>query len=104
MLFRSADLTADSKIIVEEFANYLKDNTSIKIEIRGHTDNAGNAASNLALSTDRAFTVYDILQQNGIAKDRLLYKGFGDTKPVASNATENGKAQNRRTEFVVLSK
>ena len=100
----SADLTADSKIIVEEFANYLKDNTSIKIEIRGHTDNAGNAASNLALSTDRAFTVYDILQQNGIAKDRLLYKGFGDTKPVASNATENGKAQNRRTEFVVLSK
>jgi outer membrane protein OmpA-like peptidoglycan-associated protein len=99
----SADLTPESKQIVEEFANYLKDNPSIKIEIHGHTDNAGAAATNLALSTDRAFTIYDILQQNGITKERMSYKGFGGSKPIASNDTENGKAKNRRTEFIVLS-
>lgn len=98
----SADLTSESKMIVESFANYLKDNPQIKIEIHGHTDNAGAAATNLALSTDRAFTVYDVLQQNGIPKERMSYKGFGGSKPIANNGTEAGKAQNRRTEFVVL--
>ncbi len=100
----SADLTPESKFIVEEFAVYLKDNPSINIEIHGHTDNAGAAASNLALSTDRAFTVYDVLQQFGIGKNRMSYKGFGGTKPIADNSSESGKAKNRRTEFVVLSK
>lgn len=99
----SADLTPESKIIVESFASYLKDNPSIKIEIHGHTDNAGVASNNLALSTDRAFTVYDVLQQNGISKERMSYKGFGGAKPIANNSTESGRAQNRRTEFVVLS-
>ena len=99
----SADLTPESRMIVEEFSNYLKDNPAIKIEIHGHTDNAGVAANNLALSTDRAFTVFDVLQQFGIEKERMSYKGFGGTKPVANNATEEGKAQNRRTEFVVIS-
>lgn len=98
----SADLTPESKMIVEEFAQYLKDNPDIKIEIHGHTDNDGAAAANLALSTDRAFTVYDVLQQNGISKSRMSYKGFGGTKPIASNTSEKGKAQNRRTEFVVV--
>jgi outer membrane protein OmpA-like peptidoglycan-associated protein len=99
----SADLTPQSKIILEEFANYLKDNPQINLEIHGHTDNEGIAANNLALSTDRAFTVYDELQQHGITKDRMRYKGFGGTKPIAENSTEKGKAKNRRTEFVVLS-
>ncbi len=99
----SADLTSESKFIIEEFANYLKENPQIHIEIHGHTDNAGVAANNLALSTDRAFTVYDELQQQGITKERMRYKGFGGSKPIANNTTESGKSQNRRTEFVVLS-
>ncbi|MBK9673403.1 MAG: OmpA family protein [Bacteroidetes bacterium] len=99
----SADLTPESKFILEEFATYLKDNPSIKLEIHGHTDNAGSPTTNLALSTDRAFTIYDVLQQLGISKARMSYKGFGGTKPIANNANEDGKAKNRRTEFVVLS-
>lgn len=99
----SADLTPESKFILEEFAVYLTDNPNIKLEIHGHTDNAGSPASNLALSTDRAFTIYDELQQHGISKARMSYKGFGGTKPIANNATEAGKAKNRRTEFIVLS-
>jgi flagellar motor protein MotB len=58
----------------------------------------------LALSTDRAFTVLVLLQQLGINKDKLSFKGFGDTSPIADNNTELGKAKNRRTEFMILTK
>jgi outer membrane protein OmpA-like peptidoglycan-associated protein len=58
----------------------------------------------MKLSEDRAKSVYDFLSQCGIVKTRLSYKGFGETKPVSSNENEDGKAQNRRTEFVILSK
>jgi len=98
----SAELTPDSKIIIEEFGNYLKDNESLNVEIRGHTDNAGNPKSNLALSADRAFTVLALLQSIGINKERLAFKGFGDTKPIADNATDDGRKKNRRTEFLIL--
>lgn len=97
----SADLTEESKIVLEKFAEYLNENKALKIEIRGHTDNVGNAQANLALSTDRAFTVMDYLLQRGIPKSRISFKGYGDTKPIASNLTETGRAQNRRTEFLV---
>jgi outer membrane protein OmpA-like peptidoglycan-associated protein len=100
----SAGLTEESKTILEGFAEYLIENEDLKIEIRGHTDNVGSSTANLALSSDRAFTVMDLLMQKGIPKSRLSFKGYGDTKPIASNSTEEGKAKNRRTEFVVINK
>lgn len=99
----SAELKQESMVVIEEFVEFLNDNPTIKIEIHGHTDDVGDDASNLSLSTDRAFTVYDILQNKGISKSRLIgFKGYGKSKPIASNATEEGRAKNRRTEFFIV--
>ena len=80
-------------------------NPTLKIEVRGHTDNVGDSKSNLALSTDRAFSVRDLLISKGIEEKRLLnFKGYGASVPVADNATEAGRIKNRRTEFVIVDK
>jgi outer membrane protein OmpA-like peptidoglycan-associated protein len=97
-------LNSQDKNILTDFSDYLKLNQGLKVAIQGHTDNSGSPADNMKLSEDRAKSVFDFLSQNGIEKSRLSYKGFGETKPVASNDIEEGKAQNRRTEFVILSK
>jgi outer membrane protein OmpA-like peptidoglycan-associated protein len=98
----AAELTNGSKAILDEFASFLKDNPSISIEIRGHTDNVGNPISNMALSTDRAFTVFDYLGKAGIEKGRISFKGYGDTKPLKDNNSDEGRMANRRTEFFIL--
>ncbi len=99
----SAELVEESIIVVDEFVEFMKTNKSIKIEIHGHTDNVGDDKNNQALSSDRAYTVLDALQRKGIAKERLLgFKGFGKTKPIADNNSEEGRAKNRRTEFVIV--
>jgi outer membrane protein OmpA-like peptidoglycan-associated protein/YHS domain-containing protein len=100
----SADLTENSKYVIDEFVEYLKENPDFKIEIRGHTDNSGGDFENQTLSTDRAFTVRQYIQEKGIAGDRLSQRGFGASVPVATNDTEEGRAKNRRTEFVIISK
>ncbi|MBL0329654.1 MAG: OmpA family protein [Bacteroidetes bacterium] len=101
----SADLDPSSAVVINEFAEFLKANPTLKIEVRGHTDNVGDAKSNLALSTDRAFSVRDLLISKGIAESRLLnFKGYGASNPIADNATEAGRAKNRRTEFVIVEK
>jgi outer membrane protein OmpA-like peptidoglycan-associated protein len=100
----SADLLPESKFVLDEFIAYLKENSSLKIAINGHTDNVGNDKDNLSLSHDRAFTVYDYLQSKGIDKFRLDFHGYGKAKPLVTNNTPEGRAQNRRTEFVILSK
>lgn len=101
----SAILDPRSTIVIEEFAEFLKSHPTLKIEIHGHTDNVGNDKANLALSTDRAFTVRDVLLAKGIEESRLVaFKGFGATKPIADNTTEAGRAKNRRTEFVIVGK
>ena len=100
----SSELNMQDKNILTDFSEYLKLNQSLKFTIEGHTDNSGNALDNLKLSEDRAKAVFDFLSQCGIDKSRLSFKGFGANKPVASNDNEEGKALNRRTEFVILSK
>jgi outer membrane protein OmpA-like peptidoglycan-associated protein len=101
----SADLDPSSAVVINEFAEFLKSNPSLKIEVRGHTDNLGDQKSNLALSTDRAFSVRDLLIAKGIEEKRLInFKGYGASVPVADNATEAGRAKNRRTEFVIVEK
>jgi outer membrane protein OmpA-like peptidoglycan-associated protein len=72
----------------------------LKLEVAGHTDNVGQAASNLALSQRRAQSVAGFLAARGVAKDRLTAKGYGDTKAIADNATAAGRLSNRRVEFV----
>jgi outer membrane protein OmpA-like peptidoglycan-associated protein len=73
----------------------------LKLEIQGHTDNVGGAAANLKLSEDRAAAVKaHLVEQGGIDSGRLTSAGFGDTNPIASNATDDGRAQNRRVELV----
>ncbi|MBL7964366.1 MAG: OmpA family protein [Flavobacteriales bacterium] len=100
----SADITPSTIPILEQLATFLKENPSIKIAIHGHTDDVGRLDENMALSNDRAFTVMSWLQDHGIAGPRLSFKGFGPTKPVAQNTTPEGRAQNRRTEFVIISR
>lgn len=99
----ASEINAHSKLILNEFAQYLKENPNMKIAIYGHTDDIGRDAENLTLSTDRAFSVMEYLQSKGIESARLSFKGFGETKPIASNETEEGRSKNRRTEFVILS-
>jgi outer membrane protein OmpA-like peptidoglycan-associated protein len=90
----------ESQKIVDEIATMLKADASLKVSIEGHTDNAGNAASNKTLSENRAKAVVDAVVAKGIDRSRLSSKGFGQEKPVADNSTEEGKAQNRRVEIV----
>ncbi len=100
----SADISERSKVILDDFAKYLLKKKSVKVAIHGHTDNIGVSTENLLLSTDRAFSVKAYLEGKGVASDRLQFKGFGSTKPIAPNNTEQGRLKNRRTEFVLLSK
>jgi outer membrane protein OmpA-like peptidoglycan-associated protein len=79
----------------------LKADASLKLEVQGHTDNVGAKAANLTLSQQRADAVRDyLIKTGGIAAARLTAVGFGDTRPVGPNATEEGKAANRRVELV----
>jgi len=96
-----ADIEEDSKIILDAFAEYLVAHPKFEIEISGHTDNVGDDKSNLALSTERAFEVMTYLTGKGVAAKRMTYKGYGESQPVGDNNTSEGKAKNRRTEFVI---
>ncbi len=100
----SSNLNDQDKNIITDFADYLKENDQIKLAINGFTDNAGNPLENLTLSEQRAKAVFEFLASCGIDRSRLSYQGFGEKKPLASNETEQGKAQNRRTEFLIISK
>ncbi len=97
-------LKDESKIELNKLIDLLNQNPSLKIQLSGHTDNAGSNEHNHALAENRAKTVYDYLVSNSIAASRLSYKGYGETKPLATNETEEGRAQNRRTEFAVTAK
>ena len=95
------DLKQKSIAELEILYRFLQENPTLKIEVAGHTDNQGDLKHNLALSQNRAKTVVDYLVQKGIASDRLTAKGYGPQKPVATNETPEGRAQNRRTEFSI---
>ena len=97
----STSISDESKLILIQFADYLKEHSSWIIEIRGHTDNIGIDKSNEALSLGRANLVKDFLVSNGVQMEQLSATGYGKSKPVASNDTEAGRAKNRRTEFVI---
>jgi outer membrane protein OmpA-like peptidoglycan-associated protein len=95
----SAEITAESYQILDKVYDQLEAFPASEFEVSGHTDNKGQAKSNLKLSKDRAQAVVDYLVNRGIAASRLKSIGYGDTRPVASNETADGRALNRRIEF-----
>jgi OmpA-OmpF porin, OOP family len=97
-----ATLDEDSYPVLDELVAYLNRREDQRIEIGGHTDNVGSAANNLKLSMERAVTVMQYLISKGISPTRLEAKGYGMTVPVENNKTEEGRAQNRRTEVTIL--
>ncbi len=98
----SAELREESHYELDRLARLLKENYQLKIEIRGHTDEVGTEADNLALSQRRAKAVVEYLLAKGIDPSRLSSRGFGESQPVADNDTPEGRQLNRRTEFVVV--
>ncbi len=98
----SYELKTTSFTELDRLVKLLQDYPTLKVEISGHTDNTGSKEHNQRLSTNRAKAVYDYVLGKSIPTKQLTYKGYGDTKPIADNATEIGRAANRRTEFTVL--
>jgi outer membrane protein OmpA-like peptidoglycan-associated protein len=94
----------ESKPELQKLIGFLALNKGVKIEVSGHTDNVGTDQSNQVLSENRAKAVCLFLISNGIDATRLSFKGYGDTQPVATNDTDEGRAKNRRTEFKIIAK
>ena len=98
-----ATIKPESRPALEDAAKILKENPTIKVEIQGHTDGWGEAEYNLDLSDERAWSVVTYLVKNyGIDQSRLTARGYGESRPVADNDTDYGRALNRRVEFVIL--
>jgi len=101
--FDEAVLLPESMVEIHCVADWLKANPGLRIEVDGHTDNQGSAAYNQGLSERRCRAVVDALVGEGIDILRMESKGYGASRPIASNATEEGQALNRRTEIQILS-
>jgi outer membrane protein OmpA-like peptidoglycan-associated protein len=97
----SSELKQASKAELDNLVYYLNLNPFISLEVGGHTDNVGDDAANMSLSSSRAKAVKDYLIEKGIEAARVSSKGYGETKPIATNGTEEGRAQNRRTEVII---
>ncbi len=97
------ELQNESQAEMGKIISFMKKNPNVKMEISGHTDNTGGKEHNQLLSENRAKTVYEHLIEKGADASHLVYKGYADTKPIATNTTESGRAQNRRTEFMIVS-
>jgi outer membrane protein OmpA-like peptidoglycan-associated protein len=98
----SDKLRPESMNVIKEIAAALQKAPSLKLRIEGHTDSTGDAARNLELSKRRAESVKNALTDLGIAADRLTTDGFGQTRPIATNDTPQGRAENRRVELVKM--
>ena len=97
-----ATLKPESMGVINEIAKMMKAHEDLKLRVEGHTDSDGKKDFNQSLSEKRAAAVKDALVEAGIAPERLMTKGFGESKPVTDNATPEGKANNRRVEFVKI--
>ncbi len=100
----SANLEDDSKYELDYLAGLLEENAEVNIELSGHTDNTGDADANMTLSQQRAEAVSNYLTQKGIDSGRVTAKGYGDTSPIDTNETDEGRQNNRRTELKIISK
>lgn len=100
--FNKSNLNPESAAELNRVTSFLDKNPDLRIEVSGHTDSVGSAKFNQQLSENRAKAVVDYLVSKGIDPSRLEYKGYGFSQPVATNDTEEGRAQNRRVEFKII--
>ena len=100
--FDKANIRPDARPILDEAINTLKEYKDITLSVEGHTDSVGTDAYNQTLSVRRAQAVADYLGKGGVAAARMTVKGFGESQPVASNDTDEGRAENRRVELKIL--
>ncbi len=101
--FNSSKIKEDMKPLIDRAVRVLKENPTIHVRVEGYTDSIGSSTYNLALSERRAQTVKDYLLSHSIASSRIHKKGEGETNPIASNMTEQGRQKNRRVVFIVIS-
>lgn len=99
--FDSSELTTSARSALNDVASVLTQYTDTRVNIAGHTDSTGDAGYNQRLSERRAESVGSYLAQSGVARQRLQMRGYGESQPVASNDTEQGRAQNRRVEITL---
>ena len=97
-----AELLPDATPVLEQILAFLREHPAVEIELAGHTDNQGDFDQNLLLSKQRVEVVKDYLVQNGIASNRISTRGYGPTRPIASNKSEATRQLNRRVEMIVV--
>jgi outer membrane protein OmpA-like peptidoglycan-associated protein len=102
--FDKATLRSQSIDELNVLLHFLTQNSTIKVEISGHTDNKGSDTYNQKLSENRAHVVVDWLIEKGISKERMVYKGYGEKYPIGTNDTDAGRQHNRRTELKIIGK
>jgi outer membrane protein OmpA-like peptidoglycan-associated protein len=102
--FNKTTLKQESFVELDKVVNFLDQNKTVEIEIAGHTDSKGTDEYNLNLSQGRSQAVVDYLVSQGIDRQRLTAQGYGESKPIDTNDTDEGRANNRRVEFTVLKK
>jgi outer membrane protein OmpA-like peptidoglycan-associated protein len=100
--FDSAKVNPGAEAIVSKIAGMMEDHPTLELAVVGYTDNTGDFNYNLGLSKRRADAIVNLLVKDGIAKDRLAGVGVGPLNPIASNDTEQGRAENRRVELVII--
>ena len=97
--FNKSTLQPASDAVLQPVVKLMASDKALKLEVQGHTDNVGNDAYNQTLSEARAKSVVAWLTAHGVAADRLTARGYGKTKPVADNGSDDGRARNRRVEI-----
>jgi outer membrane protein OmpA-like peptidoglycan-associated protein len=102
--FNSAELTDQAMIVLDGVAQEMVRYPKVRVEVEAHTDSIGNSNYNLKLSQRRALSVVDYVVTRGVDRHRLIPKGYGSSRPIASNYTEEGRRRNRRVEFTILGK
>jgi outer membrane protein OmpA-like peptidoglycan-associated protein len=98
----SYELKKESIAELQKIVGFLKENPHVRIEIGGHTDTVGTKSYNDELSKNRAKSVVEYLTAQGVAAEKISFKGYGFDKPIATNQTEAGRAKNRRTELKIM--
>lgn len=98
---KSYALDGDDKFVIDQFVKFLKENSTVKATVQGHTDDKGDARENQLLSENRAKGVVEYLVSKGIPRDRLKYEGFGESKPKVQNNSDYNRSLNRRTDIMI---
>jgi OOP family OmpA-OmpF porin len=102
--FNQSTVAETSHPLLDKIVKILDENPDLAMEISAHTDNIGSFEYNMQLSQTRAQSIVDYLVSKGIEKQRLVSKGYGESRPITLNNTEDGRMKNRRVEFIILNK